>query len=73
MTSINRTLGLKPAGTRAMMNLPKNKAKAAALTRAPCPKCRQRGVREAPLGYVTWFCLRCGASWMPGPVAREGT
>ncbi len=64
MSRINEKLGLRPAGKRSMMQLPKNRAEAAALTAAQCPRCQQRGVREATIhGQVTRFCSWCGASW----------
>jgi hypothetical protein len=66
VTSINEKLGLRPAGKRAMMKLPKDRARAVALTAATCPKCGQRGVRELTLhGQLKWCCSWCAHSWMP--------
>lgn len=67
MSRINEKMGLKPAGKRAMMNLPDDPAERASLTAAQCPKCRQRGVRQNKNhGIQQRFCSWCGHTW-PAP------
>lgn len=63
---INQKLGLRPAGKRKMMNLPKNRHEASALTSAQCPGCTQRGVIEnAVHGRRLRCCTWCGNTWTP--------
>jgi len=70
MTSINEKLGLKRAGKRAMMKLPKTLSERAALTRAQCPACAQRGVMEFTAhGIVKRLCTWCSHTWEP---SKEG-
>ena len=65
MSSINEKLGLKPAGKRSFMRLPKSRSQATALTAAQCPVCRQRGLREAVFhGQLKRFCSWCAHSWI---------
>jgi hypothetical protein len=67
MTSINEKLGLKKAGKRSMMKLPKLRAEACALTAAQCPECGQRGVvAYASRGEQRRMCSWCGRSWAVG-------
>jgi hypothetical protein len=64
VSSINHKLGLKPAGKRSMMKLPKDAAARNALTAAQCPACQARGVRESVIhGVRTRVCSWCGHSW----------
>jgi ribosomal protein L37AE/L43A len=73
MSKINDKLGLRPAGQRNMMKLPKTGAHRAALTSAKCPACGQRGVVEHKLhGARTWMCTWCAHHW-PAPPAPEAT
>lgn len=67
MSRINEKLGFKPAGKRAMMHLPKNRADAAALTSARC-RCGASGIREYPIkGIPTRLCPHCGHTWTVDP------
>lgn len=43
MSRINEKMGLRPAGKRAMMKLPQDRAMACRLTAAVCPSCGGRG------------------------------
>lgn len=64
MVKINEQLGLRPAGKRSMMKLPKNRAEAAALTSSQCPSCSSFGIRECSVkGIRTRLCPRCGYTW----------
>ena len=64
MTSINEKMGLRRAGKRAMMKLPKRRADAVALTSATCPLCGQYGVREFVLhGQQRRACSWCAHTW----------
>lgn len=67
MTSINDKLGIKRAGKRSMMKLPKTRAAATALTSAKCPTCGRTGARQSQLkpGYLV--CSWCADSWEPAP------
>jgi len=66
MSRINEKLGLKPAGKRRMMNLPKDRAQAADLTAAQCPKCGQRGAIECLVhDRRRRFCTWCNHGWEP--------
>lgn len=67
MSRINEKLGLKPAGKRAYMKLPKGRAAAAALTSATCPTCGRTGQRESLIrGELKRFCPWCSVSY-PAP------
>lgn len=64
MTSINDKLGIKRAGKRAMMNLPKSRAAAAAITSAKCPTCQQTGARPSKTKGPGWlYCTWCNTVW----------
>lgn len=63
MSRINEKMGLKPAGKRAFMKLPKNRATAARITSAACPACGQRGARQSVKGADWLFCSWCSHSW----------
>ncbi len=65
MTSINQKLGLRPAGKRAMMNLPKARAEAAAVTSAKCPRCLRVGRAKvsATKGAGWLYCTWCNELW----------
>ena len=66
MSRINEKLGLKPAGKRAMMNLPENRAKAAVITSAQCPACEARGqTRASQLSPGYLWCPICNHHWKP--------
>ena len=70
MTSINEKMGLKRAGKRAMMKLPKSLHERAALTATQCPDCGARGVMEFTAhGIVKRICTRCSHTWEPSPEA----
>ncbi len=49
MSSINGKLGLKPAGKRSFMNLPKNLSERVVITSAKCPLCGRTGARPSKL------------------------
>jgi ssDNA-binding Zn-finger/Zn-ribbon topoisomerase 1 len=64
MTTINEKRGLRRAGKRRMMKLPKNRAAAADLTAAQCPKCGSRGVIENVIhGRRRRMCSKCSEGW----------
>lgn len=66
MSRINEKMGFKPAGKRAFMKLPDDKAARNDLTSAKCPKCDRRGVREAVIhGRRLRTCAFCSHSWEP--------
>lgn len=65
MVTINEKLGLKRAGKRSMMNLPKNRAEAAALTSAQCPECQQRHARRSQTRPGSLWCGWCSHIWTP--------
>jgi hypothetical protein len=67
MTSINKQLGLRPGGKRAFMKLPTDRAAAARLTAAICPKCGHRGARESKQIPGSYWCSQpgCGHTWNP--------
>lgn len=69
MSRINDKLGLRPAGVRAMMKLPRTRAAAAALTSAKCPSCGQRGARLSKTHPGDYACSTpgCGTHWTPQP------
>jgi len=59
MSRINDKLGLKPAGKRNMMKLPKDRASAIRITSATCPACGRTGGAKASATkpgalYCTW-------------------
>lgn len=66
MTHINQNLGLRPAGKRSMMKLPKDRALAAKVTAAKCPDCQRTGAhlsrsRRDPPNTV--ICGWCAHTW----------
>lgn len=64
MSRINEKMGLRPAGKRAFMKLPPNRADAAALTSAKCPECGRRGARPSKTKGRGWaFCSHCSHVW----------
>lgn len=63
MTSINSKLGLKPAGRRSMMKLPKDRAAAAAITSAICPECHHTGARPSKTQPGKLYCTWCNHIW----------
>jgi len=65
MTSINSKLGLKPAGKRSMMHLPKDRAAAAAITCAKCPVCGRTGARQSKTQPGKLYCTVCNHIWKP--------
>ena len=66
MTSINEKMGLRRAGKRSMMKLPKTLHERAALTAAQCPACRRRGVTEFTAHeIVRRLCTWCSHTWEP--------
>jgi uncharacterized Zn finger protein (UPF0148 family) len=69
MTSINRQMGLKAAGKRAMMNLPRNRAEAAKITSAVCPECGRTGARLSKTQPGKLYCTVCNAIY-PMPVSE---
>jgi ribosomal protein L37AE/L43A len=75
MTSINEKLGLKRAGKRWMMKLPKNLAERAALTSAQCPVCHERGIAEyvTGTGVTKWLCTWCAHTFTPTQTEQAKT
>jgi len=68
VSTINEKLGLRRAGKRSMMKgLPVNKAEAAKITSAKCPKCGDRRANLSKVkGREGWlWCTVCGTSWNP--------
>ena len=63
MTSINDKLGLRPAGKRSMMKLPKNLATRVRITAAVCPNCERRVARPKPRQPGLVFCCFCYTTW----------
>lgn len=63
MSRINEKLGLRSAGKRAMMQLPKNREEAAALTALTCPVCGRRGQRVVTKQSAGRLCPHCGFIW----------
>lgn len=65
MSTINGKLGLRPAGKRSMMKLPKSRAAAAAITSAKCPCCQMVG-KASPSktkGPGWLYCTWCNHVW----------
>jgi len=63
MSSINGKLGLRPAGKRAMMKLPTDRALRNRITSAQCPSC---GLRNAALSKTQpdhLWCRACSHTW----------
>lgn len=65
MSHINEKLGLKPAGKRAFMKLPDDRALRSRLTSAKCPQCDCTGARLSQLKTRNgWFvCSWCAHAW----------
>lgn len=57
-------MGLKRAGKRRMMKLPKERRGRAELTATVCPKCGRTGVMEYETrGSLTRACTWCSHQW----------
>jgi ribosomal protein L37AE/L43A len=68
MTSINEKLGLKRAGTRAFMHLPKKRSEAVKITSAKCPACGRTGARPSRTKGPGWlYCSWCNTVWAAVP------
>jgi uncharacterized Zn finger protein (UPF0148 family) len=65
MTTINSKMGLKPAGQRSMMKLPRDRAAAAAITSAKCPVCGRTGARPSKTQPGKLYCTVCNHIWAP--------
>lgn len=64
MSTINGKLGLKPAGKRSMMKLPKKLADRNAITSAVCPECQRTEARPSRTKGAGWvFCAYCNHIW----------
>lgn len=64
MTHINEKLGLRPAGKRSMMKLPRRREDAVKITAAKCPSCERTGAIPTPHKGPAWvFCPHCSHSW----------
>lgn len=59
MTSINKQMGLKPAGTRAFMKLPTTRSEAVRVTSAKCPICTHTGARPSKTQPGKLYCSWC--------------
>ena len=69
MSSINQKLGLKAAGKRRQMNLPKSRSDAAAMTSRQCPHCGHAWViQNAIRGVTKRMCAWCSADLTGGGV-----
>jgi hypothetical protein len=65
MTSINKQLGLRPAGKRAMMRLPADHARRSQVTAAICPACGERKAVLSRREPGAFACSRCWHTWRP--------
>jgi hypothetical protein len=64
MSTINSNMGLKPAGKRAMMKLPTDRAEAARITSAICPTCQRTGQRPSKTKGAGWlYCPHFNTTW----------
>jgi ribosomal protein L37AE/L43A len=63
MTSINKNLGLRPAGKRSMMKLPEDRALRAKVTAAKCPQCDRTGAQLSRLRPGFLYCTHCYTQW----------
>jgi hypothetical protein len=65
MSSINGKLGLRPAGVRAMMKLPADRALRNLVTAARCPACHRTGAMllKARQGEPALMCSWCNHKW----------
>lgn len=64
MTHINEKMGLRPAGRRSMMKLPKRREDAVRITSAKCPTCQRTGALPLKAKGPGWvFCSWCNTSW----------
>jgi len=63
MTSINKQMGLKPAGKRSMMKLPHDRALRSKVTSAVCPKCSRTGAQLSRLRPGWLWCTWCTHTW----------
>jgi len=68
MTSINEKLGLKRAGKRSMMQLPKTLADRVKITSARCPTCHRTGARasKTQFGKLYFPCCNTIGELPPG-------
>jgi ribosomal protein L37AE/L43A len=66
MTHINQRLGLKPAGQRSMMKLPKDRALRTKVTSAKCPACQRTGAQLSKLKAGWLVCSWCEETWELG-------
>ncbi len=66
MSHINDKLGLKPAGKRALMKLPTDRALRNRVTAAQCPTCQQRRahLNRSKAGWLV--CEWCQTTWEMG-------
>lgn len=68
MTTINKQMGLKPAGKRNMMKLPKSRSEAVKITSAKCPACSRTGARPSKTKGPGWlYCTWCNEVWQLEP------
>lgn len=67
MSRINDKLGIRPAGKRSIMKLPKDRAVSVRLTAAVCPSCDRRGANESRLMPGAYWCSYCNHTWRPEP------
>jgi predicted RNA-binding Zn-ribbon protein involved in translation (DUF1610 family) len=72
VTSINRKMGLKPAGKRSMMKLPTSTDLRTRLTSAKCPACTQTGMRLSKTQPGKFYCPWCNTIWEPEGGATNG-
>jgi hypothetical protein len=63
MSRINEKLGLRPAGQRAMMRLPEDRAVRCALTATRCPTCGQTGARQSVKDPRLAWCPWDATTW----------
>lgn len=68
MTSINKQMGLRPAGKRSMMKLPTDRALRTRVTSAVCPNCHRTGANLSKLRPGWMNCTWCNHTWELPPV-----
>ena len=60
----NQKLGLRPAGQRAMMKLPQDRAARNRITAAACPECGHHGAIPSKTKGGAWvMCTWCAHVW----------
>ena len=59
MSRINEKLGLRPAGQRRMMQLPKNLTARNKITSAKCPECHRTGANASKTHPGALYCTWC--------------